>query len=139
MMYLPEIMPNPDWWLLPWDYPDRDMRNFKLYTGGDRFVIPWESYEHGQSDVSRTRVDALKKNLVKWAREGHKVCYIGNGSVKPGTTDITEELFGLCKQENITGYLAMGTPLCGRGLSWPDFTPEDRREAAELYRRLYKK
>lgn len=138
-MFMPQILPSTDWWLLPWDYPDRDVPNFKLYTGGDRFVIPWESHEHGKCNISRNRVDALKKNLIKWTHDGHNVCFIGNGSVKPGTTDITEELFHLCEHENMAGFLAMGTPLCDRGLRWVDFNLEDTKAATELYRRLYKK
>lgn len=137
-MYMPQILPNRDWWLLPWDYPDHDMRDFKLYTGGDRFVIPWESHVNGECDVSRRRVDALKKNLIRWARDGYNVCFIGDGSVKPQATATTEELFRLCEQEDIAGFLAMGTPLCDRGLRWDGFRPEDAQAAAELYRRLYR-
>jgi hypothetical protein len=138
-LYMPEILPDPQWWLLPWDYPDKANDDSRLYTGGNRFVIPWDGQAKQAGEVCRRRIHAIKENLLAWKRRGLKQCYIGNGTIKSGTAGITEELFRLCEKERLDGYLAMGTPLCERGLRWPDFTGEDALAAAELYKKLYRK
>mgnify|MGYP001489531092 CR=1 FL=1 len=135
--YIPNLLPNSDWWLLPWDYPDRETTDYKLYTGGKRFVIPWEDNTKTVNDVCNKRVYSLKRNMIEWARQGRKVCYIGNGTIKSGTSDITEDLFKLSEQLGYEGYLCMGNPLCPGGLRWTDISDSDVQEAARLYKKLY--
>lgn len=138
-MYMPEILPSQQWWLLPWDYPAKVNDDSKLYTGGSRYVVPWDAQSKRTEEVSQRRINAIKENMLAWKRRGFKQCYIGNGTIASGTTGITVDLFNLCEQERLEGYLAMGTPLCERGLRWPDFTGEDAETASELYRKLYRK
>ena len=138
-MYIPEILPDQKWWLLPWDYPGRIEDNSKIYTGGNRYVIPWDAQSKRTFEVSQRRINAIKENLLEWKQQGFKQCYIGNGTISSGSSDITEELFNLCEKEQLDGYLAMGTPHCDRGLRWPGFSGEDVKTASELYRKLYRK
>jgi hypothetical protein len=135
--YMPDILPDPEWWLLPWDYPARVKDDTKLYVGGNRFAVPWDANSNQTDKFSQQRIAALKENLMAWKRKGLRQCYIGNGTIAGDSTQITEELYRLCEEEQLDGYLSMGTPFCPRGLRWPGFTPDDASAAAELYSRLY--
>lgn len=135
--YMPDILPDPEWWLLPWDYPARVKDDTKLYVGGNRFAVPWDADSNQTEKFSQQRIAALKENLMAWKRRGLRQCYIGNGTIAGDSTQITEELYRLCEEEQLDGYLSMGTPFCHRGLRWPGFTPDDASAAADLYSRLY--
>jgi hypothetical protein len=138
-LIFPKILPTMDWWLVPWDYAENEVRDHKLYTGGNRFVIPWEDHEYNgtPSGVCLRRIDAAKRNVAEWKKQGYKVGFLGDATIRKGTSDIIRDMYDFCAGENLEGYLAMGNPFCSRGLRWVDITDEDAAAAAKLYRCLY--
>lgn len=115
----PEILPDINWWLLPWWY--------WVHESPD---IP--------SEVISKRKLASKTLLKGWKEKGYKVCYIGDVALGRNGLGHIREFYEYCTDISLDGYIGMGNPDIDIGLRWIDVDDESVLAARELYKTLYR-
>jgi hypothetical protein len=117
----PDILPDRDWWLLPWHY--------------------WVFEKPGISDEEiNAKKDLSKELLQKWKKDGHRVCYIGDVTLGRYGLEHIDEFYKYCEDIHLDGYLGMGNPDPDIGLRWNDGEQVDTSyimAARNLYKKLY--
>ena len=117
----PDILPDPDWWLLPWNY----------------WVCERDSPEKEQ------RKAISKEYMIKWKLAGHKVCHIGDATIGREGLELDrklaeiEEFHEFSLKIGLDGYIGMGNPVPDIGLKWIGVTDSHVLETGKLYRKLY--
>lgn len=114
----PEILPDKNWWLLPWWY--------WVHEAPD---IPTEV-------ISRRKL-ASKALLKEWKEKGYKVCYIGDVALGRNGLGHVKEFYDYCTDISLDGYIGMGNPAVDIGLRWIDVDDESVLAARDLYKSLY--
>jgi hypothetical protein len=114
----PEIIPNRDWWLLPWHY--------------------WTFMEtETPAELIVARKKKCKQLLLNWKKQNHKICYIGDVALGLNGLDSIKEFYDYCVEIGIDGHLGMGNPELERGLRWVNVDDATVLGARELYKRMY--
>lgn len=116
----PDVIPDPDWWLLPWCY------------------WVWEK----SSPAVDGRMAVSKELMARWKQEGRKVCYIGDVTIAFDESDpefkeaAIRDFYAFSQEVKLDGYLGMGNPVPEMGLKWL-ITDECVSDMRKLYRELY--
>ncbi|MBP1990677.1 hypothetical protein [Paenibacillus eucommiae] len=117
----PEILPDPSWWLVPWNY--------------------WVFEDYSMETEQKKAIS--KELMTKWKKDGHKVCYIGdvtmgrNGFDPAAKIRDIRDFYDFSVELELDGYLGMGNPVPDIGLRWEAVTDEHMLQARELYKELY--
>lgn len=114
----PEIIPDKEWWLLPWWY----------WT----FEAPQTSPE-----IIKVKKQMSKKMLKEWKDKHYKVCYIGDVALGMNGLDSVKEFYDYCIDAGLDGYIGMGNPECERGLRWLGVDDKTVMQVRELYKSMY--
>ena len=117
----PDIVPNIDWWLLPWNY--------------------WV-FEDVHPTTEEKKI-VTKELMRQWKADGFKVCYIGdvtmgrNGFNYEQKEKDIRDFYQFSEEQQLEGYLGMGNPIPEIGLRWQAVTDEHVLKVRELYKELY--
>lgn len=117
----PEILPDADWWLVPWNY--------------------WVCEQDSQETEQKKQIS--KELMIKWKQAGHQICHIGDVTMgrngfDPATKEAAiRDFYAFSLELELDGYLGMGNPVPDIGLKWQAVTDEHVLEARALYRELF--
>jgi len=119
----PDILPDTNWWLVPWNY--------------------WVCEE--ESPTTEEKKVVSKELILRWKREGHRICYIGDVTMGRHGFDLEtkneaiRDFHAFSVETKLDGYLGMGNPVPAIGLKWQAVTDEHVLDARKLYQELYGK
>ena len=116
--YGPKVIPNKQWWLLPWGY------------GG----CPQDDWGYA---INCKMLDLALEYLQQLHRNGYPVCYIGDVTINPCGLDYARWIWELIDREKMAGYLGMGNPTVELGLRFPKVNDERIRQARKLFAYLW--
>ena len=116
----PDVLPNPDWWLLPWHYWNL---NFE---------------PQGTTPAMMAQKQAVSKaSLRRWQEAGHHLCYIGDVALGKNGLEGVKDFYDFCQSLQPAGYLGLGFPDTTIGARWLNVEDADLLAARALYRTLY--
>ena len=119
--YIENVLPNRDWWLLPWHYWGWD------FAGGDN------------DETTAKQLNFCQQRFRHYRKNGYKLCYIGNATLPTNRPDTIAEMIKFSRDINANGYIGMGNPIKDYGLRWHHATEESVRMAEEIYQKLFPK
>jgi len=119
--YIHNVLPNKDWWLMPWHY------------------WGWDFAENDSDETVCRQIEFCKEKFAEYKNDGLKLCYIGNATLPTNRSETISDMVAFCRDIDADGYLGMGNHQSHYGLRWHHADDASVSRLRNLYKDLFPK